>query len=337
MPSGRTRKIGRSGKGRGKGTRKHSFPKKLKDQRKIKEAKDFPVEKGKVTKQKDGTYCATKLVSDKDASKYAGYDVSKKMMKKHKVIRKDIVIYDCDTNEIVFAYSPKYFDLDKIDTAVADLEKHASLEGFRGEAAGKADLENIKMNVRGKDGLEYKVSETASWATIYRPTGSKISLSNFVRSGNIGNYNRKRLNNLRESKEVSSGTQDLINESVRFLKDKVPGLYEKMYSAIQDKYRFGGDKSPFTTITINKNFRTAMHRDKGNLNGYAVLTASHIGKQFKGGLLHFPQYGIAVPLRKGDALVANVKLLHGNDKIVYPSKDSSRISFVLYSREDFEK
>lgn len=288
-------------------------------------------------KQKNGRYCVNKLVSDKDASKYSGYDVSKEMIKKHRIIRKDIVIYDCDTNEIVLAYSPKYFDRVKIGMAITDLEKHASLEGFRGEAAGKADLENIKMNVRGKDGLAYKVSNTASWATIYRPSGSKISLSNFVRSGNIGNYNRKRLNTLRESDEVSSGTQDLIDESVRFLKDKVPELYKKMYGSIQDKYRFGGDTSPFTTITINKNFRTAMHRDKGNLNGYAVLTASHIGKVFKGGLLHFPQYGIAVPLRKGDALVANVKLLHGNDTIIYPSKDSSRVSFVLYAREDFKK
>jgi len=337
MSSGRTRKIGRSTRKRGGRTRKRSSSGKLKDQRKIKEAKGFPVGKGKLVKQNNGTYCATKLISDKDASKYAGYDVSKEMMKKHKIIRKEIVVYDCDTNEIVLAYSPKYFDLGRIDSAVTDLEKYASLEGFRGEAAGKADLENIQMNVRGKDGLEYKVSETASWATIYRPTGSKISLSNFVRSGNIGNYNRKRLNTLRESEETTTGTQNLIDESVRFLKDKVPDLYKKMYGAIQDKYRFGGEDSPFTTITINKNFRTAMHRDKGNLNGYAVLTAANIGKQFKGGLLHFPQYGIAVPLKKGDALVANVKLLHGNDKIVYPSKDSSRISFVLYSREDFEK
>lgn len=336
MSSGRTRKIGRS-RTRSGSTRKRTISGKLKDRRKIREAKGFPVHKGILTKRKDGSICAKKVVSDKEARAYAGYDVSKDMKRKHTIIRKEIIVYDCDTNEIVLAYSPKYFNLKKIDSAVTDLEKHAYLEGFRGEAAGKADLANIQMNVRGKNGLRYESSKTASWATIYRPTGSKISLSNFVRSGNIGNYNRKRLNTLRESEDITSGTQDLIDESVRFLREKVPELYKKMYNAIKGEYRFGGNDSPFTTITINKNFRTAMHRDKGNLNGYAVLTASHIGKVFKGGYLHFPQYGIAVPLRKGDALVANVNLLHGNDEIVYPSKESSRISFVLYSRVDFEK
>jgi hypothetical protein len=332
-----TRKIGGSaGKknGRGSKTRKRKTPTQL-STRKFKEAKDFPVRKGVIQTNKDGDSCATKIVTDTIARKYAGYDISKKMKTKHTIIRKEIVLYDCDTNEIVLAYSPKYFKTTKIDNAIADLEKHAPLSGFRGEAAGKADLVNIQRNIRGKKGLRFESSETASWANIYRPTGSKISLSNFVMSGNIGNYKRKRLNNVRESSPITDGTQDLIDESVRFLKDKVPSLYKQMYAAIKDSYRYGGDDSPFTTITINKNFRTAMHRDKGNLNGYAVLTASHIGKKFRGGLLHFPQYGIAVPLRKGDALVANVNLLHGNDMITYP-KGSSRISFVLYSRVDFK-
>ena len=280
--------------------------------------------------------CAKKKVSDKESAAYRGFDVSKKMKNTHKTIRKEMIVYDCDTGEVVLAYSPKYFDPKMIDDASIDLEKFAPLTGFRGEAAGKVDIANLKMNVRGKEGVRFHAGENTSWANVYRRTGSKVGLSNFVMSGNIGNYNRKRLNSMREATEITPGTQGLIDESVRFLKDKVPDLYKKLHKSIPDKYRYGGDASPFTTITINKNFKTAMHRDKGNLNGYAVLTASHMGNMFKGGNLHFPQYGISVPLRKGDALVANVKLLHGNDEIVYPDEDSSRISFVLYSREDFE-
>lgn len=259
------------------------------------------------------------------------------MVKKHQVIRKNIVLYDCDTDEIVLIYAPKYFDTKVIDNAVKDLEKSAPLSGFRGEAAGKADKRNILMNVRGRDGMTIQTSAQASWANITRHTGSKISLSNFVFSGNIGNYARKRLNSVRDAIKPSGNTQDLIDEAIRFVKDKSPTLYKKLYSSIQPKYRYGGDNSFITTITINKDFKTAMHRDKGNLNGYAVLTASHIGSPFKGGLLHFPQYGIAVPLRKGDALLANINLLHGNDTIIYPNENSSRMSFVLYSRKDFAK
>lgn len=281
-----------------------------------------------------GRDCIQKLVSDKDARPFRGYDVSKHMIRNHLVIRREIVLYDCDTGEIVLAYSPKYFNQKIIENAVKGLEKYAPLSGFRGEAAGKADITNIKMNVRGKKGLRIQSSDTASWVNIYRPTGSKISLSNFVMSGNIGNYKRKRLDDTRYATIPSPETQGLIDESIRFLKDKTPSLYTKIHKAIPNKYRYGGKESPFTTITINKDFKTAMHTDKGNLNGYAVLTASHIGTPYKKGNLHFPQYGIAVPLRKGDALVANVRLLHGNEDIVYPSS-SSRVSFVLYSREDF--
>lgn len=325
MPSNKTRKLGRKSK---------SSTHKL-ISRKIREATDYPVKPGKII-TRDGKQCASKNIDDKEAGNFRGYDVSKEMMRKHKTINKDIVLYDCDTGEIVLAYAPKYFAKDKIKEAVSDLEKAAPLTGFRGEAAGKADMMNIKMNISGKKGANISVSKEASWANIYRPSGSRISLSNFVMSGNIGNYARKRLNTVRDATTPTNGTQGLIDESVRFLKDRVPELYKMMMTSIDGKYRYGGDESPFTTITINKDFKTAMHRDKGNLNGYAVLTASHIGSPFKGGRLHFPQYGICVPLREGDALLANVKLLHGNDEIIYPKEDSSRISFVLYSREDFK-
>lgn len=276
-------------------------------------------------------------MDDKEAARFRGYDVSKKMTDTHQVIRKPIVIRDCDTGDIVLAYAPKYFNPDIIEKSAEKLLKYAPLTGFRGEAAGKADPENIRANISGKGKIIITASKETSWADIKRYTGSKINLSNFVMSGNLGYYSRKRLNTIREAIGDSEEATNLISESVRFLQEYTPEIYKTMHSAINDDYRFGGKESPFTTITVNKDFQTAMHRDKGNLNGYAVLTATHMGQPFKGGNLHFPQYGIAVPLRKGDALVANVKLLHGNEGITHLDKDSSRVSFVLYAREEFKR
>lgn len=305
--------------------------------RKIREASAFPVQSPKIEHlQGDGAICVKKLVDDKTAGQYKGLDVSKEMSVKHKVITKKTVVRDCDTGEIVLVYVPNAFREETIENAIQVLGKYAPITGFRGEAAGKADVDNLLRNTGGKD-LKVNASKNASWARIIRKTGSNISLSNYVMSGNIGFYKRKRLNTLRKADAPTPETQALLDESITLLQTEAPELYTRMYSAIKDTYRYGGAESPFTTLTINRNFRTAMHRDKGNLNGYAVLTASFVGKPYKRGYLHFPQYGIAVPLKKGDGLIANVNLLHGNEDIVYPDEDSGRVSFVIYAREEFSK
>lgn len=89
----------------------------------------------------------------------------------------------------------------------------------------------------------------------------------------------------------------------------------------------------FTTITINKNYRTALHRDKGDYeNGFGNLTVFEKGK-YDGGFTGFPQYGVAVDCRSGDFLAMDVHQPHANTPIVPLSDDYERISFVCYLRE----
>jgi len=67
----------------------------------------------------------------------------------------------------------------------------------------------------------------------------------------------------------------------------------------------------FTTITVNKNYRTAAHTDPGDLReGFGVLTA--INKGCRGFWLVFPKYRVAVELNTGDLLLADIGELHGN-------------------------
>lgn len=93
----------------------------------------------------------------------------------------------------------------------------------------------------------------------------------------------------------------------------------------------------FTTITVNKTFRTACHRDAGDLDsGLSNLLVLGSG-EYTGGYLIFPEYRIAVNVRPGDLLlVNNHEVIHGNTPIVLNNPDDSsceRISVVCYFRE----
>lgn len=93
----------------------------------------------------------------------------------------------------------------------------------------------------------------------------------------------------------------------------------------------------FTTVTVNKTFRTAAHYDAGDLNeGLSNLLVVGTG-DYTGGYLVFPEYRVAVNVRPGDLLlVNNHEVLHGNTPIVLNNPDDptcERISLVCYFRE----
>lgn len=90
----------------------------------------------------------------------------------------------------------------------------------------------------------------------------------------------------------------------------------------------------FSTITVNKTFRTACHRDAGDFSdGLSNLLVLSNDGRFTGGYLIFPEYRIAVNVRPGDLLlVNNHEIIHGNTPIVCED-GSERISLVCYLRE----
>jgi hypothetical protein len=91
----------------------------------------------------------------------------------------------------------------------------------------------------------------------------------------------------------------------------------------------------FTTITVNKTFRTAAHRDAGDLSaGLSNLLVLSNNGNYTGGHLIFPEYRIAVNVRPGDLLlVNNHEIIHGNTPIVLQDEEAERISLVCYFRE----
>ena len=91
----------------------------------------------------------------------------------------------------------------------------------------------------------------------------------------------------------------------------------------------------FTTVTVNKNFRTALHKDPGDYKkGFGNLVVCSQG-EYEGGYTLFPQYGIGIDCRNGDFMAMNVHEWHCNSAIT-PCEgipQGTRMSFVLYLRE----
>lgn len=105
-----------------------------------------------------------------------------------------------------------------------------------------------------------------------------------------------------------------------------------------------GNDTPFTTVTVNKNFRTAAHRDAGDLHeGFSNLTVVAKGdQQWTGGYLVLPEFRVAINIRPGDLLLINNHAgIHGNTELLPPEgktlADMERISLVCYFREKHAK
>jgi len=114
-------------------------------------------------------------------------------------------------------------------------------------------------------------------------------------------------------------------------KEYLPAFYKKQYAkAKETPFKVGN--TAFTTITTNLNFRTAIHKDKGDdEEGFGNLAVIERGK-YTGGETCFPQYGIGVNVREGDVLFMNVHEWHGNLPTKL-EKDAERMSIVCYLRK----
>jgi Oxygenase domain of the 2OGFeDO superfamily len=73
--------------------------------------------------------------------------------------------------------------------------------------------------------------------------------------------------------------------------------------------------TPFTTVTVNRNYSTGVHTDSGDLErGFSNLTVLRRG-DWTGGHLVFPRYRLAVEVGHCDTLLMDAHEWHGNTRI----------------------
>lgn len=125
--------------------------------------------------------------------------------------------------------------------------------------------------------------------------------------------------------------------------DKLYAELAPEHYKIQKQYADGTNQNyrisdtVFTTVTVNKDFITAGHKDAGDLEaGFGNLIAYRAGN-WGGCYFTMPEYGAGIDLYNGDVLFCDVHKFHGNTPFTNWDDDCERISFVLYYRENMIK
>ena len=119
-------------------------------------------------------------------------------------------------------------------------------------------------------------------------------------------------------------------------KQMLPWRYgNQLEAASKVDKRFLVPDTPFSTITVNRNFRTAAHYDPANMeNGFANICVFSNSDNYSGAYLVFPEIGYAVDIRPGDLLfVNNMAGLHGNTELILDDPKAERISIIAFFHE----
>lgn len=143
-----------------------------------------------------------------------------------------------------------------------------------------------------------------------------------------------------ENPELWGGFVKMSQQVAQYFKYVVSDRYkiqQAIADAIHPAWVIPG--TPFTTVTVNRNFKTSYHLDAGDLKeGFGCMTFFQIG-DIKGGYLVMSEYRVAVKLEHRDLLFFDVHEWHGNTDIIKSTSNqdrkNQRITCIFYLREDF--
>ncbi len=118
-------------------------------------------------------------------------------------------------------------------------------------------------------------------------------------------------------------------------RETIPETYAvQRYQANEWGYCIGD--TAFSTVTVNLNFRTGLHKDRGDFaRGFGNLVVC--SENMRGGMLLFPRYHVAVQLSSGDFMAMDVHEWHCNSPIEMVGEGGYRLAFVCYLREGLGK
>lgn len=217
-------------------------------------------------------------------------------------------------------------------------KKAATQTDNRGMASGK--IEDLAVIRQGKaietDGGGKRAVILKKDGTISNTTRAKSVLSGIVgffdRSARFP-YCRLTAFNL-EHMDQFQACMPMIQLVDNKFKELCPERHKaqmEYHDATSKDFKIMG--TSFTTITVNRNFVTAVHKDQGDLDeGFGVMSAIRRGK-YKGGYTCWPKYGVAIDMQTTDMVCANVHHWHGNVPIKGIPGAYERISLVFYYRK----
>jgi hypothetical protein len=199
------------------------------------------------------------------------------------------------------------------------------IHSFRGTAAGEKMVQRPK-----RDGT---LSKVLTVPDVPRLRGAKNGLLGYMDAGNNGLNPCRTTSYTRDHWEQFSTTVMPYVQAVdQVFQTFMPERWAAQVSVATTTPDYTIAGTAFSTVTVNLNFATATHQDKGDLaQGFGVLTCFRSG-EYSGGSLVFPKYGLAVNVNTGDVLLADVHQWHGNLPIVGIQGEYQRLSCVMYYR-----
>jgi len=244
------------------------------------------------------------------------------------------------------------------------------LECFRDAAKKKHENRGASAGVLDRDKLANYIGEFVNpgkfrtgFISAASGVKSKQATSNLSPSNIIGFYDKpdRNLKGTGLPCRQTAFNRDhplLWEKSIPFLqkldecfKVLIPERHAIQYARAQQTPQFIIPNTAYSTITINYSWRTALHKDAGDLKeGYGnliVIEDTANPNSYIGGMTGFPQFGCCVDVRTGDYLAMDVHEWHantemipattttpkGNEKDVKNGWYFNRLSIVCYLRE----
>ena len=226
----------------------------------------------------------------------------------------------------------------------------------RGQSAGAVDIKYFPKRavvLCDKNGNEFKDNKKR-FSVFYKDEKGKVvnrCQSNQVRCGVAGHFDKvagfpcRKVGWSRDNLDKHNILGELANEIQKNHKEfcYTSYLYHKIIADKRPAYLF--KDSIYSTMTLNYDFRTATHKDTGDLHGgLSTLTIFEDEiNNYEGFYLGLPDYKIAFDLRDGDLLIFDAHEKHANteykvlsDKLpiddITKTNFAGRIAVVCYLR-----
>jgi hypothetical protein len=256
-------------------------------------------------------------LSDKEADKLAGALLNDTSYSR--LINYDADVYDKESGKPIAKFRKNIIPANVAKTAYQNLKKAAISTNNRNKASGESGRKRLKQ-----DG---SISNTNH--------GGKVN------SGIIGYFDRNvRFPYCRQT-AFNKNEFDKFKKAygiIKFVDNKYKELMPKHYKFQRDEadktsQDFVIKDTSFTTVTVNKNWQTAVHKDKGDYKkGFGNLVVLREGR-FEGGYFVLPKWAVAFDMQNCDLLLVDVHQWHGNTPIKKVDDKATRLSLVMYYRK----
>ena len=268
-----------------------------------------------------------KILSDEESKQLEGQWIDESFLK-IPVIRENTDVYYMEKGErkLLLKFRRNCISSPLIRTGWKSYKDLAKPSRGRGASAGPIATDSAYWKKRN-------LVKTNKWSTGYLKedgTESKMKVNNQVASNPIGFYESAsnfcklpcRLTHFTRTNydKYQEGLPFIQRISEMFQK-LIPDSYTKQLAKANLKPHLKIPETCFSTITINRNFRTACHKDAGDYkDGFGNLTVIERGK-YHGGYTVFPQFGVGVDARSGDFLAMDVHQWHSNTPMYETKED----------------